>query len=99
MTATIFAGRWAVLGAFTVKAAAVMLLIALAAVATPYIAKLIDKHRKPKDVMSGSEDGVRGIFDASRDEDFDPNYKIYNTDIYGFDKKSERNDNDNGKEQ
>lgn len=82
MTAAVLAGKWAVLGAFTVKAVIVMVLIALAAVATPYVARVIDKHRRPTE-QNHTEDEVRGIFDASRDEDFDPNYKIYNTDIYG----------------
>lgn len=88
---TLLAGKWSALGAFAVKAVVVMTLIALAAVATPYIAKFVDKHRKPgkakEDDGVHSAQNVRGIFDASKDEDFDPNYKIYNTDIYGVDKK------------
>lgn len=88
---TLLASSWSALGAFAVKAVIIMALIALAAVATPYIAKVIDKHRKPeepkKDDGLHSAQNVRGIFEASKDEDFDPNYKIYNTDIYGVDKK------------
>ena len=88
---TLLASSWSALGAFAVKAVVIMALIALAAVATPYIAKVIDKHRKPeepkKDDGLHSAQNVRGIFEASKDEDFDPNYKIYNTDIYGVDKK------------
>lgn len=82
---TLLASSWSALGAFAVKAVIIMALIALAAVATPYIAKVIDKHRKPEEPKK--DDEVRGIFEASKDEDFDPNYKIYNTDIYGVDKK------------
>ncbi len=82
---TLLAGKWSAIGAFAVKAVVVMALIALAAVATPHIAKIVDKHRKPE--KPKEDDGVRGIFDASKEDDFDPNYKIYNTDIYGVDKK------------
>lgn len=82
---TLLAGKWSALGAFAVKAVIVMALIALAAIATPYIAKFVDKHRKPE--KPKEDDEVRGMFDASKEDDFDPNYKIYNTDIYGVDKK------------
>lgn len=110
MVLAVLAGKWTVLGAFAIKAGAVMVLIALAAVATPYIARLIDKHIKPhgsKENKDGAyiEQDVHSIFEASHDEDFDPNYKIYNTDIYGFGKskktvkRSERNDKKNGEKQ
>lgn len=82
---TLLASKWSALAAFAVKAVIVMALIALAAVATPYIAKVIDKHRKPEEPKK--DDGLHGIFEASKEDDFDPNYKIYNTDIYGVDKK------------
>lgn len=82
---TLLAGKWSALAAFAIKAVIVMALIALAAVATPHIAKFVDKHRKPEEPKE--DDEVRGIFDASKEDDFDPNYKIYNTDIYGVDKK------------
>ncbi len=88
---TLLASKWSAIGAFAVKAVVVMALIALAAVATPHIAKFVDKHRKPEkpkeDDGVHSAQNVRGIFDASKEDDFDPNYKIYNTDIYGVDKK------------
>lgn len=82
---TLLASKWSALAAFAVKAVIVMALIALAAVATPHIAKFVDKRRKPEEPKE--DDEVRGIFDASKENDFDPNYKIYNTDIYGVDKK------------
>lgn len=82
---------FSILGPFVFKAVLVMVLIALAAVATPYIAKHIDKNRKPSPPdEKKAEDGdeVHSIFEKSELEDFDPNYKIYNTDIYGVEKKN-----------
>ena len=82
---------FSILGPFVFKAVLVMVLIALAAVATPYIARHIDKNRKPmppEDKKEKEGDGVHSIFEKSEIEDFDPNYKIYNTDIYGVEKKN-----------
>ncbi|MBP1573579.1 MAG: hypothetical protein J6A55_07230 [Oscillospiraceae bacterium] len=82
---------FSILGPFVFKAVLVMVLIALAAVATPYIAKHIDKNRKPSppdEKKAEDGDGVHSIFEKSELEDFDPNYKIYNTDIYGVEKKN-----------
>lgn len=83
---------FSVLGPFIFKAVLVMVLIALALVATPYIAKYIDKHRPPappeEKKEDGGEDNVHSLFEKSEMEDFDPNYKIYNTDIYGVEKKN-----------
>lgn len=83
---------FSILGPFIFKAVLVMVLIALALVATPYIAKHIDKNRKPApSEEKKAEDGdgeVHSIFEKSELEDFDPNYKIYNTDIYGVEKKN-----------
>lgn len=75
---------------FVLKAVLVMALIALAAVATPYIAGYIDKNKKPSPAneKKTTDDGVHSLFEKSELEDFDPNYKIYNTDIYGVEKKN-----------
>ncbi len=75
-----------VLWSFAWKALLVMALIALAAVLTPYMARFIDAHRKPPEPPP--DDGLHSIFEADRDENFDPNYKIYNTDIYGVEKRN-----------
>ena len=90
----VLASSWSVLGAFVGKAVLVMTLIALAAVATPYIAKRIDKNKKTDTEKASAENlsqqqggEVHSPFEKSKDEDFDPNYKIYNTDIYGVEKK------------
>ncbi len=85
-----FQSGFSILGPFVFKAVLVMVLIALAAVATPYIANKIDKNKKP--APPKEDDGVHSMFEKSELQDFDPNYKIYNTDIYGVEKK-------NGKEQ
>lgn len=84
------ASGFSILAPFIFKAVLVMVLIALALVATPYIAKHIDKNRKPAPPEQKKEDGdgVHSIFEKSEMEDFDPNYKIYNTDIYGVEKKN-----------
>lgn len=92
-----------VLAGFVGKAVLIMVLIALAAVATPYAARFVDSRRKPhrqeheessehqehQDNQEHQEQTaeVKSIFGADSDEDFDPNYKIYNTDIYGVEKK------------
>lgn len=78
---------------FGIKVVVIMALIMLAAIATPYLAKIIDKNKKPvpeKDENKDNpeEDGVKGVFEKSKLDDFDPNYKIYNTDIYGVEKKN-----------
>jgi hypothetical protein len=69
-----------------------MAAVMLCCIATPYLAKFIDKKRpqpphddSPKDP---NEPTVRGPYDASSDKDYDLNYKIYNTDIYGVDFKN-----------
>lgn len=78
--------------------AVIMIFIVLACLVTPKIAKWIEKkHSGVKDDPSSEgedksanaeEYEVKGIFEASREEDWDPNYKIYNTDIYGVDFKN-----------
>ena len=74
----------------------IMGLVMLMAVLTPVIAKKIDKNKDeptPARVDEG-EYTVKGPYDKQKDEDFDPNYKIYNTDIYGMEnitgKKNDR---------
>lgn len=71
---------------------AVMAVIALCCIATPRLAKLIDKHHprptrdeEPKDP---AEPSVKGPYDASSEPEYDLNYKIYNKDIYGVDFKN-----------
>lgn len=71
-----------------------MAVIMLCCVVTPRLAKWIDDRRPPKPPDNGGKDedssdmpDVRGPFDASHEEDYDLNYKIYNKDIYGVDFK------------
>lgn len=76
------------------KASVIMIFIVLACLVTPKIARRLEKkypqrfdppdeeeQQKPEDYQ------VTGAFEASKEEDWDPNYKIYNTDIYGVDFK------------
>lgn len=75
---------------------AILLLVFLIAVITPKLAAFIDKRRK--NTPSPSEGGdyidpknytVKDPYGKGEQlEDFDPNYKIYNEDIYGFNKKT-----------
>lgn len=88
--------------------AVIMGLIMLVAVLTPKIARLIDKNRKASspervDEVSPEEYTVGDPYGKQELEDYDLNYKIYNTDIYGWEalgvskkkhKKSGENDND-----
>lgn len=86
--------------------AAMLVIIAVIAgvtLLTPRLARFIDKRRKDKPSPFGVDgndenDGVRGMFDAQHDDEFDPNYKIYNEDIYGFNRKTKKERNKNGKE-
>ncbi len=69
-----------------------MAVIMLCCVATPHLAKWIDKLRgadKKDDEppTDPNEPHVQGPYDASHDEEYDLNYKIYNTDIYGVEFK------------
>lgn len=74
----------------------ILLLVFLIAVITPKLAALIDKRRKNAPNISDSGENIDpkdynvtdpyGI--GEKLEDFDPNYKIYNEDIYGFNKKN-----------
>lgn len=92
--------------------ALIMFLIYLVTLLTPKIAKLIDKHSgkpNPERVEEDSEvPQVKGPYDKSQVDEFDPNYKIYNTDIYSFNSKKKQKDKsvgdiernvDNGKKQ
>lgn len=85
---------------FALAMLAVMGLIMLAAVLTPKIAKLIDKNKtepspeRVEDNISPDEYKVVGPYDKQEMQDFDPNYKIYNTDIYGFNKNDKTKNND-----
>ncbi len=65
----------------------IMAVIAFVTVLTPRLAKLIDRHRKNSKkplIVGDDENEAKGIYDAQKEEDFDPNYKIYNEDIYGL---------------
>lgn len=81
----------------------IMGLVMLMAILTPVIAKKIDKNKDEPipERVDDSEYTVKGPYDKQSDGDFDPNYKIYNTDIYGMDslknKKNDRKDEKNGK--
>ena len=74
----------------------ILLLVFLIAVITPKLAELIDKKRNrfsdfdadaetidPKDYTVKDPYGK-----GERLDGFDPNYKIYNEDIYGFNRKN-----------
>lgn len=83
------------------KVGVIMIFIVLACLVTPKIAAWIEKKRSDgKEETENAENAenseenvkpqdykVQGLFDASKEEDWDPNYKIYNTDIYGVDFK------------
>lgn len=82
-----------------------LLLVFLIAVITPKLAAFIDKRRKnapdpseggeyidPKDYTVKDPYGK-----GEKLEGFDPNYKIYNEDIYGFNRKN-KNKNTGSKE-
>ncbi|NLZ45893.1 MAG: hypothetical protein GX896_04290 [Clostridiales bacterium] len=84
----------------------VMLLIFLVTLLIPKIAKIIDKsiekHNPERVEENPEEPKIKGPYDKSEIEDFDPNYKIYNTDIYSLKIKKKPNKErnvDNGKEQ
>lgn len=92
----------------------VMIMIVLACLVTPKIAKWIEKKnpelaekverkglaperveedakgRIPED-DSGEGYETHSTFESSEEEDFDPNYKIYHEDIYGFNFKKKKN--------
>lgn len=71
----------------------IMAVIAFVTVLTPRLAKLIDRHRKNSKkplIVGDDENEAKGIYDAQKEEDFDPNYKIYNEDIYGLNFKSNK---------
>ena len=88
-----------------ISCAVIMALIVAACLVTPKIAKFIEK-RCPKLAektdparVDGENKGVdpkdykvQGAFESSKLEGFDPNYKIYNQDIYGFDFKRKKHD-------
>ena len=86
----------------------ILLLVFLIAVITPKLAALIDKGKKnssdssnDKGYIDPKDYTVKDPYEKSEKLDgFDPNYKIYNEDIYGFKRKSQdekikSDDNDN----
>lgn len=83
---------------WTGKVGVIMIFIVLACLVTPKIAAWIEKKKGSSDDGKTEEENsgetvkpeeykAQGLFDADKDEDWDPNYKIYNTDIYGVDFK------------
>ncbi len=74
----------------------ILLLVFIIAVITPKLAAFIDKRRKnTPDSTDGNEYinpedyTVKDPYGkGERLKDFDPNYKIYNEDIYGFNRKN-----------
>ena len=74
----------------------ILLLVFLIAVITPKLAALIDKRRKnptdPSDAGEYINPEVYTVKDpygkGEKIDGFDPNYKIYNEDIYGFNRKN-----------
>lgn len=69
-----------------------MAVIMLCCIATPYIAKWIEKKHPRPTQGEGSEPSpekdVQGPFDPQSLPEYDLNYKIYNKDIYGVDFKN-----------
>lgn len=82
---------------FVLSMAGIMGLIWLIAALTPVLARKIDKclkkdspARVDEDNLKEDEYEVKGMFEKSEMPDFDPNYKIYNTDIYGIEALTKR---------
>ena len=81
------------LGSLAVTCVIAMILIVLACLVTPKLAKWIEK-KNPELAEKIERDGIgktsaedyeaHSAFEASKEDDFDPNYKIYNEDIYAF---------------
>lgn len=72
----------------------ILLIVFLIAVITPKLAGFIDKRRKASDISDSAEcidPKDYTVLDpyekGDKPEGFDPNYKIYNEDIYGFNRK------------
>ena len=81
----------------------ILLLVFIIAVITPKLASLIDKRRKNlpdiEESIDPKEYTVKDPYGKGEKLDgFDPNYKIYNEDIYGFNKKSTKTNSKNDKE-
>ncbi len=77
---------------FGVSFAVIMILIVAACLVTPRIARAIEKRhpslRENAKPQSPEDLEVRDPYEKQeRPEGFDPNYKIYNEDIYGVDFK------------
>jgi hypothetical protein len=106
------------LGSLALKCGIIMVLIVLACLVTPRMAKWIQKKNpqladkierkglaqpeRVEDTATGHSPQenyeVHSAFEASKDENFDPNYKIYNQDIYAlnFGKKNKKSDDKQG---
>lgn len=108
------------LGTLAVKCIIIMVLIVLACLVTPRMAKWIQKKNpqladkiekgglgapeRVDDAATGhspQEYEAHSAFESSKEEGFDPNYKIYNEDIYAFSfgkKKKNKADKNTGVE-
>ncbi len=77
--------------AFALKSLGLLLIVMLIAVATPKIAKFIEKHSKPKEIDPNdhSKDVLSPFESRPEDKEIDLNSKIY-TDIYAFPTKNKK---------
>ncbi len=84
----------------------ILLLVFIIAVITPKLAAFIDKRRKNSSNQYDNDEYINPkdytVMDpygkSEKPEGFDPNYKIYNEDIYGFNRKSAKTNSNNDKE-
>ena len=93
------------LGGLAVSCIIIMGLIVIACLVTPKLAKLIEKKNPAladkiekrglaNDDTAGSPPDkyeVHSAFEASSEEEFDPNYKIYHEDIYALNLGKKKN--------
>lgn len=81
---------------YALSVVVILLLVFIIAVITPKLAELIDKRRKnppdPSDAgeyINPEDYTVKDPYgNGEKIDGFDPNYKIYNEDIYGFNRKN-----------
>lgn len=74
----------------------ILFLVFIIAVITPKLAEFIDKRRKNAPDSPDGDEYINPEDYTVKDpygkgerlKDFDPNYKIYNEDIYGFNRKN-----------
>lgn len=91
------------LGKLAIGCVIIMSLIVIACLITPKLARFIEKRHpnlaenddpeRVDDNVTGNDPrnyNVQGMFDKSKLDDWDPNYKIYNEDIYAFNFKKKK---------